>query len=96
MTWRGGWIGEDEGEGRVGFGGGGVDDGRVTHYKIEITSYFTCKKHRGAICSFLEQIALAPSDLLQIKKKAIDLETVVCWFKFLAIFGQIEEPLLQL
>jgi hypothetical protein len=46
--------------------GGGVDDGRVTHYKIEITSYFTCKKHRGAISSFLERIALAPSDLLQI------------------------------
>jgi hypothetical protein len=48
--------------------GSGVDDGRVTHYKIEITSYFICKKHRGAICSFLERIALALSDLLQIKK----------------------------
>ncbi len=44
--------------------GGGVDDGRVTYYKIEITT-------------FLEQIALVPSDLLQILKKAIDLETVV-------------------
>jgi hypothetical protein len=45
--------------------------GDVTHYKIEITSYFTCKKHRGANCSFLQRIALAPSDLLQIKKKQL-------------------------
>jgi hypothetical protein len=26
------WIGEDKGEGRVGFGGGGVDDGHVNAY----------------------------------------------------------------
>jgi hypothetical protein len=50
-------------------GGDSVDDGRVNACKIEITSYFTCKKHRGAICSFLEQIAPAPSDLLHILKR---------------------------
>jgi hypothetical protein len=47
--------------------GGGADDGDWpcnAYYKIEITSYFTCKKHRGATCSNLERIAPAPSDSL--------------------------------
>jgi hypothetical protein len=38
--------------------GGGVDDGHVT----------CTTKYCGAICSFLERITLAPSDLFQIKK----------------------------